>query len=70
MAEEYGPVYCEGCGERVPIPERREGNPGVMREERGSDAGRVTWLYANEVIHQCNPGTYLPLGQVAEPRSS
>jgi hypothetical protein len=67
MSEDW-PIYCEGCGEQVPIPEQRTSNPGVMREPSGLAAGRVSWIYGGLTVHQCADGTYLPPDEVASPK--
>lgn len=61
--------YCEGCGTKVEISEPRVDNPGVMREQGGDAAGRVSVTYGGRVIHQCADGEYLPPDQVAPPKS-
>jgi hypothetical protein len=66
---EDGPTYCDGCGERVPIPEPRTSNPMVLREPSGPAAGRVSWIYGGLTVHQCADGSFLPPDEVAPPRA-
>ena len=65
-----GLLYCDGCGELVPLPEATQwsGPVGYMRERVGPTAGRSTWRHAGVVVHECVDGEFLPPDQTA-PRS-
>jgi hypothetical protein len=64
------PIYCEGCGELIPLPANRTAEPKHGREPEGPAAGRASWVYCGFVIHQCTEGTYLPPSESAPPKDN